>query len=283
MKVRAVFVLAAVLVFGASGRSFASFPHEDLSLLASALAVPVCDTCPADSPRPKELQPESKLLLIRNVSGEFAKALQPIPGGKKGFTLRVGKAVNPQALRDALRLQGQAAGAGDRVQVTNIDFRPHEVVVEINGGAKKHFHLRDHLQVGMGAGPVDAPPPLSHPNEGIGGVLILDYGHPLRDMTPEDLKRDLSAVLDFSGEHSASTNWVETLAPQFQQGIKDRKAVLGMNREILIAAMGRPDKKVREKDDSGIETEDWIYGTPPDKTIFVTFSGDTVIRIKEFE
>jgi hypothetical protein len=277
MKVRAVFVLAAVLVFGASDRSLARFP------LASPLAVPVCDARPADSPPPKELQPESKLLLIRNVSGEFAKAVEPIPGGKKGFRVHVGKAVNQQALRDALRLQGQAAGAGDRIQVTNVEFRTQEVLVEIDGGAKNHFHLRDHLQLGVGGGPMDAPPPPSHPNEGTGGVLILDYGQPLRDMTPEDLKRDLSAVLDFSGEHSASTNWVDTLAPQFQQGIKDHKAVLGMNREIVIAAMGRPDKKVREKDDRGNETEDWIYGTPPDKTTFVTFSGDTVIRVKEFE
>src|SRR5262249_33054580 len=115
-----------------------------------------------------------------------------------------------------------------------------------------------------------------------GAVLILDYGKPLPDMSADDLKRDLSMVLDFSGEHSASTNWVETLPPQFQQGIKDHRAVLGMNREILIAAMGRPDKKVREKDDAGNETEDWIYGVPPDKTTFVTFSGDTVIRIKDY-
>lgn len=270
MKVGPLVALTAALALGASIWTFVPS-----SASASGRA--------ADTPPPKELQPESKLLLIRNVSGEFAKAVQPIPGGKKGFTLHVGKAVNAQALRDALRLQGQAAFTGDKVQITRVDFREQAVVVEINGGAKRHFHLRDHLQVGMGAGPIDAPPPPSHPNEGTGAVLILDYGQPLHDMTPEDLKHDLSVVLDFSGEHSASANWVDTLAPQFQQGIKDHKAVLGMNREILIAAMGRPDKKVREKDNEGIETEDWIYGTPPDKTIFVTFSGDTVIRIKEFD
>ena len=55
-----------------------------------------------------------------------------------------------------------------------------------------------------------------------------------------------------------------------------------MNRETLMAAMGRPDKKVRERDDNGVETEDWIYGVPPDKTTFVTLGGDTVIRIQEF-
>jgi hypothetical protein len=39
---------------------------------------------------------------------------------------------------------------------------------------------------------------------------------------------------------------------------------------------------VREKSPEGNETEDWIYGSPPARTTFVTFAGDTVIRVKEF-
>jgi hypothetical protein len=103
------------------------------------------------------------------------------------------------------------------------------------------------------------------------------------DMSADQLKHDLSAMLDFSKQHSASMNWIDSLPPQFQQGIKDHRAVLGMNRETLIAAMGRPDKKVRERGDDGVETEDWIYGTPPEKTTFVTFVGDTVIRVQEYD
>ncbi len=52
---------------------------------------------------------------------------------------------------------------------------------------------------------------------------------------------------------------------------------------MVLAALGRPDQKVREQNDQGIETEDWIYGNPPAKTVFVTFQGDKVIRVKQFQ
>jgi hypothetical protein len=46
--------------------------------------------------------------------------------------------------------------------------------------------------------------------------------------------------------------------------------------------MGRPDRKVRERDPEGNDTEDWIYGQPPAKTIFVRFEGDKVIQIDKY-
>jgi hypothetical protein len=58
--------------------------------------------------------------------------------------------------------------------------------------------------------------------------------------------------------------------------------VVGMNHDMVLASMGRPDQKVREYDDEGRETEDWIYGHPPEKTVLVTFLGDKVIRVKSY-
>ena len=52
---------------------------------------------------------------------------------------------------------------------------------------------------------------------------------------------------------------------------------------MVLAAMGRPEKKVRQRDQEGNETEDWIYGKPPARTTFVTFIGEKVIRVKEFD
>jgi hypothetical protein len=231
----------------------------------------------------RPLQPESRLLLVRYVSGEFAKAVQALPGGKKGLKIPVGKPLNPQHMSDTLRLYGAAISPGDRVQITGMEFRSREIVFQINGGGKKSFHFRDHLQVsaGMGAASV-SPPPASRAGEGTGSTLILDYGRELPDMSPDDLKHDLSVVLDFSKQHSAAVNWIDTLPPQVQQAIKDRRAIVGMDREMVLAAMGRPDKKVRERDAEGQETEDWIYGLPPEKTTFVTFLGDNVVRVREF-
>ncbi len=85
------------------------------------------------------LQPQSRLEIVRYVSGEFAKVLKPIPAGKKGFKIEVGKKLDDNDLRTALRSHGQAANPGDTVQVTGIEFRNKEIVVEINGGGKKQL------------------------------------------------------------------------------------------------------------------------------------------------
>jgi hypothetical protein len=53
-----------------------------------------------------------------------------------------------------------------------------------------------------------------------------------------------------------------------------------MDRDQVVLALGRPDNKVRETVD-GTEVEDWIYGRPPGRIVFVTFAGDKVIRVKE--
>lgn len=234
-----------------------------------------------DTSHRKELTPESRLLLIRYVDGEFAKTVVPLPRGKKGLKIVPGKPLDTKALQDTVRLSGgPAANSGETVQITKIEFLAHEIAIEINGGPRKHFHWNEHLQVGVGPLP-DSPPQNTHPNEGAGATIIVDYRRAIPDMSPDDLKRDLSVLLDFS-KHSATVNWVETLPPEFQQAIKDNKAIVGMDHEMVIAALGRPDKKVRERKPEGDETEDWIYGTPPGKTIFVTFLGDKVIRVKEF-
>ena len=102
-------------------------------------------------------------------------------------------------------------------------------------------------------------------------------------MSADDVMTDLQAFLDFSKEHSGAVNWIDTLPPQFKQAITDHEALEGMNREMVLAALGRPGRKVRERDPDGAETEDWIYGTPPARTTFVTFSGDKVIRVKQFD
>jgi len=233
------------------------------------------------SSKSQPLQGPSRILLIRDVDGEFAKAVQSLPAEKRGFKISVGKPVDKQSLSDAVRLYGLAASPGDVVQITGMDFRAHEIVIQINGGARKHFRLRDHLQVGVGN--LSTPPPQAYePVQPPGSTLVLDYGRDIPDMSPEDLKRDLSVLLDFSKEHSASVNWIDTIPPQFKDAIQDHRAMVGMDSEMVIAAMGRPDHKVRERDDAGTETEDWIYGSPPSQTTFVTFVGDNVIRVKVY-
>jgi hypothetical protein len=53
-----------------------------------------------------------------------------------------------------------------------------------------------------------------------------------------------------------------------------------MNRDQVLLAIGRPLRKTRETKE-GAEMEDWIYGEPPGRVTFVTFTGNKVVRVKE--
>lgn len=237
----------------------------------------------AQSSKAKLDTPEAKaqLAIIRYVDGEYARAVKSLPSEKRGFHYVVGKPIDPNQLRIALA-HGSAANPGDQVQITNIEFRDKLIIVSINGGTKKHFNLAQHLQISATGVPMTAAAPMRTAPNVVGADLVLDYGKRVPQLTPDQLKHDLSPFLDFSGEHSSTVNWVETLPPQFQEAIKNHTAVVGMNHDMVIAALGRPDQKVREYDENGQETEDWVYGHPPEKTVMVTFMGDKVIRVKSY-
>jgi hypothetical protein len=119
--------------------------------------------------------------------------------------------------------------------------------------------------------------------QGVGATLILDFGRPLPDMTVDELKALLGEFLEFTTRQSAAVLWVETLPEEFQVAIRERRAVVGMDRDMVLAALGKPTRKVRERRPTdGVETEDWIYGQPPGETIFVTFVGDKVVEVRQF-
>ncbi len=239
-----------------------------------------------NSAQPKQeqpLQPESRLALVRYVDGEFARVVEPIPSGKDGFRIKAGEPVNEKQLRQALGTHGSAVNPGDRAQITRLTFKDREIEVEVNGGGRGRTRLRDriHMQIG-GVGTMQQSEPVPAVNPNLGATLILDFSRPVPDMTPEQLKKFLSGMLDFSKQHSAAVQWVETLPPEMQNAIKDKRPAVGMDRDMVLAAVGRPDRKVRERAPDGTETEDWIFGKPPAKTIFVKFEGDKVISVEQF-
>src|SRR5215472_17689554 len=237
------------------------------------------------------LSETSKLSLIRFVSGEFAKARKPIPGGKDGFTIYTDKPLNQEYLDRVVATHGAAINTGDPTQITKLEFREHTIIVDINGGGRPKSHWWQNIQVGMGGPTYPQSQSTTMPDQqqgppgiqpGQGGTLYLQFPKAIPDLTPEELKRLLSPFLDFGGEHSAAVQWIDTLPPEKKKAITERRAMLGMDREEVVAAMGKPDRKVRERDAEGYDTEDWIYGHPPDKTIFVHFRGDKVSSIKQY-
>ena len=241
---------------------------------------------PASIPN-QPLSETSKLTLIRFVSGEFAKAVKPMPAGKEGFNFSVDKPLNTDLLDRAVATHGAAVNTGDNVQITGLQFRGRQIIVDVNGGGRGKHHWRDHLQISMG-GPLPTMQPTSQETgppglqPGMGSTIFLEWNKFVPDMTPDELKQVLSPFLNFQKERSASVQWIDTLPPETKKAIQERRPVVGMDREELIAAIGKPDHKVRERDSEGNEIEDWIYGQPPSKTIFVRFQGDHVTSIKQF-
>jgi hypothetical protein len=237
------------------------------------------------------LQESSKLNLIRYVSGEFAKARKPIPGGKDGFSMPAEKPLDEESLNKAVTVHGAAVNSGDNAQITKLEFREREIVVDVNGGGRPKRNWRDHIQFGMGGTMPTSSTTATDPNgqtgppgfqQGRGGTIFLQFTKNVPDLTPDQLKQLLSPFLDFSKERSASVHWIDTLPPEMKKAITDRRPVVGMDRDEVVAAIGKPDRKVRERDAQGNDTEDWIYGHPPAKTIFVHFTGERVTGIKQY-
>jgi hypothetical protein len=286
MYFRSMLLIATALALFADVRDFPriQLPFPDsLNMQAfdnSSVAEVFVGVVGADTHSASRLGDQDKLAIIRYVDGEYAKALQPLPHEKDGFKVSVGKPLNMKSLQYELRHQGAIANPGDTVQITKIEFHAKDIAVQINGGGRRKFHLRQHLQVSVGDS-MPAAPIADNPNEGNGTTIILEYGRAIPELTPDELKHDLSALLDFS-KHSAAVNWFDSLPPLVQQAIREHRAIVGMDEEMVIAALGRADHKVRERNDQGDETETWIYGTPPAKTVFVIFTHEKVSRVEVF-
>ena len=241
-------------------------------------------------PAAKPLTPQNRLAIVRALAYEYATLRQPLPASlKEEEALEVdatGK-VNEEKLRHQLANRGAATHTGEVVEITGLTFKPASILLEINGGGKKKrkWYQRIHLE---GSGPAGGggrvektPEPAPEgPPPRIGSWVLLQFPEGVPDIPPEEVKRLLAGVFDFS-RRSPTVPWIETLPEEFRQAIKEKKAKVGMNREMVLAALGRPQNKVRETKD-GRETEDWIYGNPPFVT-FVTFVEDEVVEVKEFK
>lgn len=233
------------------------------------------------------LSEQSKLQLLRYVDGEYAKVLTPLPGGKDGYHVKAGAPVDQDSLRKAIVTSGAALNVGDSVQITKIEFHERQIQLDVNNGPKGHTSWRDrvHIQGGLGL-PVSTGTTTTQPDTPVvpqktGATIFLDFDRPVPDMTGDQLKAYLARVLDFS-KRSPAVQWADSLPPKMREAIAAKRAEVGMDHDEVTAALGRPERKVRERDADGNETEDWIYGKPPAKTTFVRFQGDKVVRVTEY-
>jgi hypothetical protein len=235
--------------------------------------------CSADD-KGTPLAEKNRVDLIRTFSADRVYIRTQFPMGKVGLTLKDGK-ISPdgQKLQQLLALWGPSVKPGDLALVTKFEIKDNRMHFEINGGPVKKNKWYQHIQVGVnGAGgtPGGQNDPINNPR---GSYVDLVFDHHVPDLTVEQVKQMLWPVFDFDSKSPVEA-YLESVPPKVKEAIQNHNVLVGMNREMVIYAKGRPDKKVREKDDQGSEYEDWIYGEPPHDVDFVRVVGDEVIRVE---
>jgi hypothetical protein len=226
----------------------------------------------------KGLNEGSRIQIIRGISSEVVVAKVALPRGKHGLYLNSQGKIDQQKLANEMKVNGAAIRAGMPVEITKVTFKPDELVLEINHGGKSGKKWYQHIEMGVGGtttpvGPQDAPV-LAY---GSYIDLTLPIGAPT--LTADQVKKMLAPVLDFD-RHAPTVLYSPSLPPKTKAAIEKHEVLVGMDRDAVLSSKGPPDRKVRETRD-GDEQEDWIYGAPP-HSLFVTFSGDTVIKVKQY-
>jgi hypothetical protein len=164
--------------------------------------------------------------------------------------------------------------------ITRFDIHGDRFHFEINGGPVKKTKWYQHIQVGMNGGMATPGGTQNDPiNNPRGSYVDLVFDHHIPDLTVEQVKQMLWPVFDFDSK-SPLDAYLESVPPKVKDAIKAHHVLVGMNREMVIYAKGRPEKKIREKDEQGTDYEDWIYGEPPADVDFVRVVGDEVVRVE---
>ncbi|MCH7765506.1 MAG: hypothetical protein ACE1Z1_00120 [Candidatus Acidiferrales bacterium] len=248
----------------------------------------VATTQAAAAPANQKLTIENRLAIVREVSHEYVTLQKPLPASRKlkeAVEVDATGKVNEEGLRRLLANRGMALPTGEIVQITDLKIKKNHILFEINGGGKKKTKWYQRVTVSAGG-------PMGGTNVPVGGSrrqgsqlgrgswVRLRFPRRVPDLTPDDVKQLMQGVFEF-GRRSATLPWIETIPEEFREAIKQKKALVGMNREMVLVALGQPLSKVREEK-NGQETEDWIYGNAPFLT-FVIFVGDEVVEIKEFK
>jgi hypothetical protein len=217
--------------------------------------------------------------VVRGLMAEFATVKVAMPRAKKPLEIQPGGQYDKEKWADAMQENGPAARVGDLVQVTKVEIEDKRIVLEINYGMRGRRRWYHNVQVSGGVGGRVSPIGADQSNAPGGTTIALVFAGGVPAAKAAELKKMLQPVLDFE-KRSATELYAETLPPEIQEAIKAKKVLVGMDRDMVLLAKGRPENKIRESKD-GVETEDWIYGKAPGTITFVTFEGDKVIRVKE--
>lgn len=241
-------------------------------LLLSMIALGDDKKSSSSTPKMDEV---TRMQLIRAINSEIVYIRRPFPMGYKGLTIKNGTVIpGEQEVQSMVALYGPAVKPGDQARITAIDFKgDNKIIFEINGGPKKKQKWYDRIQIGSGNASATNPNQQTNLNAR-GSSVTLEFDKYVPLLSPDELKKLLYPVFDFNAV-SAVEAYLDTIPPKVKEAIQNKQVLVGMNREMVVYAMGRPPKKYREQN-----YEEWIYGAPPDPVQFVRFVGDEVVLLE---
>jgi hypothetical protein len=224
----------------------------------------------------RKLTDDERLEILRGMTAEFATLKIMLPRSKKPLSVNADGTFDKQQWDEAAKEMGPAGRKGDLIQITKVTIDDDKILFEINGGLKSGRKWYERVEVGMGS---RTSPIGGNGTPTLGSNLSILYPKGVPPLAASEIKKTLLSIMDFE-KRSATEQFVTTLPPEVQQAVKDQRVLEGMDRDTVLMAVGRPRHKSRETRD-GIDYEDWVYGQPPGKMVFVTFQGSKVVKVKE--
>jgi hypothetical protein len=180
-----------------------------------------------------------------------------------------------EAYKQLVYKKGQSAAPGDRVVITGITFKPDRILFDVNGGPYLKHRILRHIEL-------NGVPIVRDDGEQVSGFRIaLMFEGLVPDISAPEVKGLLDPIIDF-GVKTGAQAYADTLPPFLKQAVDQHDVLVGMNRRMVLAAMGAPQSKIRELV-PGSDTqhyEEWIYGRVPQTVRFVRIIGDRVTQVR---
>jgi hypothetical protein len=225
-----------------------------------------------------ELDPKTRLELIRVLQAEQGFAMRPMPKGHRGLTLEANGKLQPagEAYLNMVTEEGMSAKPGDRVVLTDIKFDHNKIVIDLNGGPDPKHRIMRHIQLGTGT--TMTPMVQGDDQQPLGSRISLTFKEHVPELTGKDVKALLAPLISFDVKTPIQA-FTDTLPKKLKDAILDHHVLVGMSTDMVLFAMGPPDGKSREMDGQ-MPFEEWIYGKPPKDVQFVRINGNRVIRVE---
>lgn len=237
---------------------------------------PAADPIPANAQR---ISKQTRLEIIRDFETQVFYSRTTFPMNTKGLRLK-GDVISPNGedLRQALALWGPAIKPGDPAHISLVQIKDDHIHFEINGGPVRRKKWYQHLEI-SGANNNTVTPGGGEPQTNPHGSFVdVYFGKYVPEMTTEQLRALLYPVFDFNARNKEQA-YLDAVPPKVKEAIQAHRVLVGMNREMVLHAKGKPPQKVRERDGE-TEYEEWIYGEAPADVDFVRIVDDEVVRVE---